>query len=525
MPDTLLDGQDPVYTGPRVGFNVANLDYGDLTNATNTDTDLRVYNVGDEDLIVTSITSSSARVTFPTLTLPFTVAPGANQLVVVRATPNALGLISFTLTVVSNSPGNPDTLNGSFTGVVAGTVALTVDPPSQEFPNTAVGAVSSEILFTVSNTGTVNVQVNAYTFPADFVVGATNPALPQVIVPGGSYQFGIVFDPVSEGFVTQQVQVTSTAAASPFLIEVIGQAYLITPAYILTNTVGAIIYALASNTSVVAVKKSVDPIVFDTEETCLVQKLHNYSQLGVDKTTKWFWFHYQDKGVATVVITISNQSTGATESYTRSIGSVSANERRLLDIFEVTMSGEDVLISWQRTSGTGPLFVEDYGVKFLPFEEQLGTSANSLTITPAYTASGSEELLFAFGNASLQKMDPDNFACETTATIGNTIMLPFPTEKGQIPGFTYEKQIMRVFFHYEYLAAATVRIQLTSMRGLVSYQDVVLVAAAAGIDVQNGVADINIVDEICKIEFIPQSGPVQIVDYTCKYEIKGERGK
>ena len=250
----------------------------------------------------------------------------------------------------------------------------------------------------------------------------------------------------------------------------------------------------------------------------------------MDKTVKQVYIHYQNYGEVEFYVKLTNHVTGDTQTQLVTAGTVSADLKRRLVTVEFVLEGEDIELEIVRLSATGPLFIEDIIFKFMPWEEQLGTAANPSTVTSAYNVDPTEVpfLLVAMdGPVTVGYLDPDDLECEVEAIVSNTLLLPFQTEQGSIPGFTYEKQVCRVMFHYQYLGPAVVRVRLTSMRGQVSLQDVTLTAPTGGMltEVQMAVADIFVVDEINQIEFIPQSGPVMIIDYTAKYEQKGERGK
>lgn len=516
-----------VLTGPELTPNPSVIDYGDVQTGVAADVDVLFINTGDSDLVITALSSDNAILTFPGVPAwPQTVTPGTSLSVTFRCIPAGAGAASAVATVTSNGVNFPVQISCSVNGVAAGTIALTVDPPEWTFDNQKVGTTSSEKLFVVTNSSSVNITVNAPTFPTDFNAGPTVPAYPVLLASGVSLTFGVRFAPLAEGYVTQDVQVNSTAPTSPFLLACKGQAYLITSAYVVPVTaVAQQLWAFAED-STVTVQKNAVPFSYDCDVNALVQKLHNMGLIGTDKTTAFFWLHYEDLGVVEVDVTISNQVTGASASFTRTLGSVLANERVLLDIFEVNVEGENLLLTIERAADAGALSIIDYGIKYLPSEEVLGTFANPKTITPAYVYEGDELLLLAFGDLSVKQMpDPEDFDTEEDATVSNSHLLPFQTEAGSVPGFTYEKQVCRVFFHYEDWGVAEVQVTATTMRGQTSSQSVSIGSATADGAVNNGIADLLVVDEVVKITFSHVSGNVVIVDYTAKYEMKGERGK
>jgi uncharacterized protein (TIGR03437 family) len=91
------------------------LDFGSVALNANADRTLTISNTGEQPLQVTGMTFGNAQYSRVSPGLPFTVAPGAQQAVVVRFAPTANGLQSGTLTVISNDsirPGLTAQLNG-----------------------------------------------------------------------------------------------------------------------------------------------------------------------------------------------------------------------------------------------------------------------------------------------------------------------------------------------------------------------------------------------------------------------------
>lgn len=155
----------------------------------------------------------------------------------------------------------------------------------------------------------------------------------------------------------------------------------------------------------------------------------------------------------------------------------------------------------------------------------IAVTGNGFLITPAYIASGAEELIFAFGDGTWWSMDDTDFECETDAYCSNTVMLPFQTPEGSIPGFAYEKQVCRVQFHYENLGVAEITITCTTENGHTESENVTIGTIGADGKVYLGIADIIVVDEIVTITFTKVSGPLSLVDWVARYEMKGEKQK
>jgi len=522
-------------SGAVLSANPESVDFGEVTELTSADVEVVLLNTatnGSELEILSISLTTGAEFSLQSLpTLPYTLATGASVTFVVRAEPGSAAAFTDTVVVEGDFFNNPVNIPVSVTGIAAGTRSLTVDPTEWTFPNTKAGTSSSEKVFTIRNTGSVTVQVTALTFSAEFAIGGTSPALPANILAGATLDFGGIFSPAAAGQVNGTVSVVSNAAATPFVVALGGIGFLITPVYMVTGGVVEMLLSFfVPSIAEVRVEQFENPISFASESDTIIKKLHNFNGLGTDKTLAQFYFHYQDFGEVELVVTVRNYTDDSVgQSQTLNIGTVGADLKRKLALAEFVIEGEDIELEIIVLAGDGPLFIEDYIFKFMPWTEQLGTVANPTSITSAYEVDPDEVplLLAAFDDdISVGYLDPEDFESETAAIAGNSILLPFPTETGAIPGFTYEKTVMRVFVHYEYLGAATLRVNGISMRGQVSTQVVTLVAPPADeVGVQVAVVDLIIKDEIQRIEFVPVSGPMSLVDYTVKYEVGGERAK
>jgi hypothetical protein len=522
----------PIFQGPYLVLNPDGVECGQLLVGSDNLFTILIQNQGDKPLHISNVTTDDDQLSFPDMVLPIIVPVNTSVEFTVQVTPTAAitedGVVSF----VSNSPNNPVLEEFIWTGFVTGK-AISVDPTAWTFPNEKVGNESDEKVFGIVCTGDLATTVTAVNFPTDWVIGGTVPTLPAILNPGDIAVFGAKFKPLSDGYLAEEIEVVSDAAESPFIVKVTGTAYLIDSAYILDGFIpGWFIAALGSETQEVAVlqgQPNADFLtLFDCEEESLVKKLHNFGRIGEDKTVKYFWFHYEDIGVVTVEITLSNQQTGAIQTFIRTIGAGALPAERVLrDIFEVTMEGENIVVAFKRLADGGALSIIDYGFKYMPSEEMVGTYSNSKLINPAWVVDPTELLLIAFQCETpvVASADSEDFNCEEPAGVKNGLLLPFPTDQGQIPGFTYEKQVMRIFFHYEDLGVATVRVSVSTIRGQSTTQDVVIGTEAASGCLQIGVADLVVADEVIEVAFDKVDGPISIFDYTVKYDIKGERGK
>lgn len=233
------------------------------------------------------------------------------------------------------------------TVVTSVTKALSCSPAALNFPDTKDGETSAEQLITVQNTSLVTVTVSAYSFPTGFAVGATDPALPQAILAGGSYQFGIVFEPNASGLFSDIVEVQSDAAASPFEIAVSGIGFPIEAAFIVTGAPSCLI----GTATTVLLMDSED---LSTDD-CFATK-----DIGVDPGYEYSMIrvqvNYEDKGVASLTLTAVNRR-GQTSSQTVAIGTVAADDQILAALLDLAIEGEIVRLT---LTTDGPFSMTSY---------------------------------------------------------------------------------------------------------------------------------------------------------------------
>jgi photosystem II stability/assembly factor-like uncharacterized protein len=199
-------------------------DSGNLRNAcvgSFSEEELTINNSGTCPLTVFNITSSSAEFLAPQLSLPLLVGPGESTDVWIRFQPASFGFKTAIITLFSNDPTGPQTLN----------VFATAPPPrlalfmadSGNFENCCVGSFKDEPL-TLTNSGKCALTVFDITSSsAEFVVPAVL-SYPVTIEPGGSLQVPIRFQPSSFGPKAATITVISDDPASPNTIAVSGNA-------------------------------------------------------------------------------------------------------------------------------------------------------------------------------------------------------------------------------------------------------------------------------------------------------------
>jgi len=144
------------------------------------------------------------------------LAAGGTCAIQVTFTPTVTGTRTGTLTITDNSVGSPRTVRLS--GQAAG-AAATVSPTSLSFPMQSPSTTSGSQQVTLTNTGTLDLQLAHIATTGPFsetnLCGATLAA-------GQSCFINVVFSPTATGSATGTLMVTGSAAASPQTISLTG---------------------------------------------------------------------------------------------------------------------------------------------------------------------------------------------------------------------------------------------------------------------------------------------------------------
>ena len=130
--------------------------------------ELTINNSGICPLIVLAITSSSPEFLEPLLSSPLLVGSGESAEVTLRFQPTSFGIKTATITLISNDPAGPRTVNVS--GVAPPPRLVLMIANSGSFGNCCVGSFKDEPL-TIANSGKCTLTVTGITSSSgDFLV-------------------------------------------------------------------------------------------------------------------------------------------------------------------------------------------------------------------------------------------------------------------------------------------------------------------------------------------------------------------
>ncbi len=345
--------------------------FGDVTDGQTIDIDVTLFNI-DGNIVLTVFSATFNNSVFAispasAVTLPVNIPVDGSVIVTLRFSPDAVQAETGTVSWVHNGINTPrvDSLSG--TGVVAGTIALSVDPSSHDFGTQKTTVATAEKLFTVENTGTVDVIISAVNFAAPFSTGGTTLSLPLTLTPGSTDQFGVIFTPTAEGDITKAAgaSVVSDAATDPVDIELTGEGILIVPAFILTGATQAFLLGFFKPSTGVSVVKQADASDLNCEEAGSFKRLHDFGVPGVEKHVKRVRFRYEDEGAVVVTVQLDSARDAAV-SQAVSIGSAGAGSVLKNAFANIQMSHDLVEVKFSRAADGGPFVMTEYDPRIEP---------------------------------------------------------------------------------------------------------------------------------------------------------------
>jgi hypothetical protein len=215
---------DGTGTAPGLTPNVTTLAFGNqaLGTTSNAQT-VKITNTGNTPLLVNGILIAGANagdfeVTSDTCSIAGPIAPAGTCSISGEFTPSALGARTATLKIISDDPNSPTLVTLTGTGVAPGTATLNANPTSLTFTGQVVGVPSQAQTITVTNGGTVPLQIsnvattganaNSFSISSDACTGTT-------LNPNATCQIGIETIALNSGNLTGAVTILSDASNGP----------------------------------------------------------------------------------------------------------------------------------------------------------------------------------------------------------------------------------------------------------------------------------------------------------------------
>jgi hypothetical protein len=207
--------QSVALTGTGVGATSVSLTPSKLAfanqmvNTTSTPQTATLTNTGNQDVTISGI--STALPFSQTNNCPSTLPVGQSCQIQVTFQPTTVGLANGTLSVTDNAPDSPQTVALSGTGSL-----ITFSPIGINFGNQQVGTSSNPVPVTLSNKGTVTLNIS------QIVIGGTNPGdfsqtnnCGSSVPAGGQCTIQVTFTPQQKGARSAKLQVYDDVEPSP----------------------------------------------------------------------------------------------------------------------------------------------------------------------------------------------------------------------------------------------------------------------------------------------------------------------
>jgi phosphatidylserine/phosphatidylglycerophosphate/cardiolipin synthase-like enzyme len=182
-------------------------------------------NSGNASLTVSgiSITGANASSFSETTTCSAVLSAGNSCSISVIFTPAAAGNLAAAISVADNATGSPHTVALAGTGIPVQSAQAVLSATSISFPNTTVGSTSAVQMVTLSNPGTLTLNLSGITLTganaADFA--STNNCGISLSA-GTSCTISASFTPAATGTFAASISVADSAAASPQTIALAG---------------------------------------------------------------------------------------------------------------------------------------------------------------------------------------------------------------------------------------------------------------------------------------------------------------
>ncbi len=203
----------------NIGLSPTTFAFGNVTTGTSSSKNITISNTGTANLVVTQVTPAGAGFSISGLTLPLTVTPGQSKIGQIVFSPTALGAVTGSLAITSNSASATPSVTLSGTGTAPATFLLGVSPTTLSFPATLVGSTAS-LPVTLSNTGNSSVTVTAGNVTGDFSLSGIT--FPKTIAAGGTAAVTVQFAPQLSGPSNGSVSFVSNATNSPATVTMTG---------------------------------------------------------------------------------------------------------------------------------------------------------------------------------------------------------------------------------------------------------------------------------------------------------------
>jgi hypothetical protein len=207
---------------PIVALSPMVATFGDqAVNTTSAAQQVTLANTGSATLNISGITltGTNSGDFAQTYDCGSSVAAAASCTISVTFTPTASGTRSGQLVIASNASSSPDVVSLTGNGVPAGTPIVQLSPSSLNFGSQVVGSTSAAQTVTLTNAGTVVLNIASITPIGDY---AETHDCGASVAASGSCTISTTFKPASAGTKLGRLEIASNASGSPHSVTLSG---------------------------------------------------------------------------------------------------------------------------------------------------------------------------------------------------------------------------------------------------------------------------------------------------------------
>lgn len=209
-----------VATQPQLSATPTTVSFGNVTVGSKGTQTVTLNNGGTGDVSVSMISVTATGLGVAGLATPATIKAGQSANLTLTYAPTTSGAMSGHISITSNAPNSPLTVNVTGTGTSQPVGQLGTTPPTLNFGNINVGSNNS-LTSTVTNTGQAAVHISGVTATGTGFTAAGISA-PSTLNAGASATLTVKFAPTAGGAVTGRVSIASDVQNSPTVINLSG---------------------------------------------------------------------------------------------------------------------------------------------------------------------------------------------------------------------------------------------------------------------------------------------------------------
>lgn len=211
------------------GASTTSLSFGSLTiGATSATQSVTFTSVGNASVSISNISVGTSSFKIISNTCGNLLFHGTSCIIMVAFTPQTVGAASDTLTILSNSSGNPDTIVLSGTGTAVGaTSAASISATALTFPQTITGNSSATQTVTLTSSGSGTLTITSIT-----LTGTNASEFSKTTTCGGTLattlacNVVVTFSPTTAGAKSATLVFTTNSGSSPDNVALTGTAIL-----------------------------------------------------------------------------------------------------------------------------------------------------------------------------------------------------------------------------------------------------------------------------------------------------------